>query len=186
MLFDPVSKSIEMEEKIMVAIVTILNPDKEESIHMTLDPEETFKEIKEKCEDYWLLDDNPKKGEYILVKGNRILNPEESVISFGIQDGDVLKFVRSSEFNSKEQVEKDEEELKLDKTKLIKAGEEWLKKNIGLKPEKLEVVDKDDPENERYRELTLVFKKTDTDEFFTLEIKDGKVKNYMPVRYKRD
>ncbi|MFP3872723.1 MAG: hypothetical protein ACOCTR_04905 [Candidatus Natronoplasma sp.] len=171
----------------MSAIVTILYAEKEKSIQMNLNPGETIEEIIHKCEDYWLLDRNPGgQNEHVLLRGNETLAPEETVISSDIQDGDVLKFMRRSEYIPPPPPESEDGAVKLRKRELTERARDWLEQNIGLDPEKMELVGGDRAGGERCRELTLVFKEAEGEDYFTVQLKDGKVVKYIPTKMEMD
>ncbi len=172
----------------MSAIVTILNAEKEKSIQMNLDPEETINEIIQKCEDYWLIGYGSKsqdrKEEYSLLKGDMVLNPEKTVISCDIQDGDVLKFVKG--FSIETPVQEDESrdvKQKIERDESVMRAKRWLEDNIGVESRNLRIVDeKNWSDEEKDQELVIIFKEGEKGDHFTVKLKDGWVKKYIPVK----
>jgi len=175
----------------MTAIVTILHAEKEKSIQMNLDPEERVEEIIQKCEDFWCVgggenfgsgfqkEDQDVYQEHVLLRGNVVLDPEETVISTNIQDGDVLKFVEKSVVSSTERKSRGERHLGKDES--VRRGKRWLSENIGVEENEVELVS----EEEENGCLTLVFKESRDDGYFTVRLEDGVVSEYLPVRAER-
>ncbi|MEF8874605.1 MAG: hypothetical protein V5A88_08055 [Candidatus Thermoplasmatota archaeon] len=177
----------------MTAIVTILNAEKEESIQMNLDAEERIEEIIQKCEDFWCPaggtdfgyggqdeqgEDQEVYQDHVLLKGDAVLDSEKTVISYNIQDGDVLKFVKRSVLKSSAGGTKSPRDRSLGRDESIERAQRWLNENIGVEGTDLELVS----EKEDDGCLTLVFKETGDNEYFTVRLEGGVVSEYLPVR----
>ncbi len=154
----------------MSAIITILRSNMDESIQMYVDPEEKIEKIIDRCIGYWGI--NGTTEEYTLIKNDVELNPDKTVISSEIQDGNVVRFCRE-ENRDDEQVydgkvsDVDHEDIAMD----------WLEKNIGFGPEDIDPVKKIDKGGEKQ----LLFKDAEKKQYYTLVLQNGSVKTYIPA-----
>lgn len=154
----------------MSAPITILNDQKGESIQMSVEPDERLENILERCMKYWLIEGD--KDRFVFLRRNDQIDINETVISAGIERGDVLKLVDKSSRRESE-TEEDPEEMKEDAVNL---AERWLESNIGIDPHELEYV----KEERDAESANMIFQLRGKDGRLTVQVKNGKVSNYIP------
>ncbi len=155
----------------MSATITVLRPGTEDSIEMYVSPEERIKDIIERCQSYWQLEGPSDK--YGLMRNNAELLSHETVISSDLKDNDVVRFLEKGALEESEKSEVDS----LKPEEILSLAEKWLKDNIGVKRDKLELLGKQERENE----TSLQFRNNESDEHYTILVKGKKVKTYIPA-----
>ncbi len=155
----------------MPATITILHNEKEESIQMGVRPEQSLGDILQRCMDYWMLEGS--KERYIFLRRNDEIGLDETVISAGIERGDVLTLGKKRELRS---AAKEETPSNSEGIGAVTAAEDWLDRNIGLDIDRLEVV----TEEEISEGVRLIFQLAGKEEYLTVQVKDGKVMSYIP------
>jgi len=155
----------------MSATINVFCPEIDDSIEIYVEPEEKIEEIIERCRTYWQLEGDQE--EYALMRNNNKLSSGKSVISSDLQDNDVVKLWKEEELK-KEEIE---EPVNLKPEEILSLAERWLKDNIGVKSEELELVEKQDGQIG----TNLQFKNTELDEQYTVLVKGNKVERYIPA-----
>jgi len=164
----------------MTAIVTIVLESDNDDIKMNLDPDDYIKAILERCLDYWLIEDN--FDSYRLVKGDEILRNEEKVISSGITKNDVLKLMTIEEIKSNFSEEsKSEKKRKMTVSQQIEKSKNWLKKNIGIDKENIELFNKSFDDGFSVYTFSSKIKQ---DAYLTVKMDGAEVIEYMPSKMK--
>lgn len=158
----------------MSATITILYNEKEESIQMEVQPDENLEDILERCMDYWML--RKDKERYVFLKRNDELDGDETVISAGIEKGDVLSLDEKRDLRGA--TEKKSKTPPLDNADInpVTAAKNWLEKNIGLEPPRLTLVTEED----RGESVNLVFRITGKEKYLTVQVKNGEIRDYIP------
>lgn len=139
---------------------------------MSVQPEEKLESILDRCMNYWLLKGD--KDRYVFLRRNDKIGIDETVISAGIEGGDVLRVVDKSSMMPPEKEKKVPEKLKKDPAIL---AEEWLEKNIGIDSDELGYVAREEGEEG----IDLIFQIKGKEGSLTVQVKDGKVSNYIPI-----
>lgn len=158
----------------MSAVITVLNERNEESIQMTVDPEDKIGEIVHRCKDYWF--PGGCDEDHSLKKRGMKLKSDETVISAGIERGDVVKFIKDVRERNSQTKKKNYGPQEMNQEDLVPSAKEWLGQNIGLDPDRLEVIAEDNLE-----EVTeLIFKVNGEEDYLTVMMKNGRVSKYVP------
>lgn len=157
----------------MSATINVLCPQNEDSIEMYVDPEERIEEVEERCQSYWQLED--ESDEYVLIRGDTELASGKTVISSDLQDGDVVRYLKKEKLEKKDNGKK--ESLKLKPKEILSLAQKWLKDNIGVESDNLELVERES----RQSGTNLQFKNTDREEHYTVVVEGKKVKTYIPA-----
>ena len=156
----------------MSATITVICPEIEDSIEIYVDPEEKIEDIIERCQEYWQLEE--EDSDHALMKRKNKLVSDKTVISSDLQDNDVVKLRKEKTVKETDKIK--EKNIDLNPEEILSLAERWLDNNIGVNSEQLKLLERQSGDDS----TNLLFKNTELDERYTVVVKGGKIKTYIP------